>query len=436
MQSRRLAASSSTLAATLFIALAAPACVRDIPGTGPGPDPGTSDPDLGAAVDGGGGGRMPDLAPAWADRDAFCAGGGPVVVVGDNPLANPPACTGQIAGALFQNALCTCEDVLLAGYLKTRAFNSNMGGMPAGGGPVGINGSYAISAGYTDVSGSFSIAGPNSLNLVGYVNVGGDFRLGGTATVPGYTKVGRDAWFRGTYTDLGPIDIGRDLHRGGTVIGVPVHVGGQNAQQSFTIPPPCSCNPKDILDVGKLVDGARTLNDNAAVGLSPKLFENAIGKVSFDLPCGRFYVTSFGGLGDITVNVNGRVALFVDGSISALGVLQFKLAPGAEIDLFVKGNLALTGKMSFGDKSRPAATRIYVGGTSDITLIGASGFVGNLYAPRAAVNGVGDLVASVAVGTLWTAVSPQAAFGFSLAVTAAGTVVIALVLGRLSAGEA
>lgn len=54
----------------------------------------------------------------------------------------------------------------------------------------------------------------------------------------------------------------------------------------------------------------------------------------------------------------------------------------------------------------------------------------------AAVNGVGDLVASVAVGTLWTAVSPQAAFGFSLAVTAAGTVVIALVLGRLSAGEA
>ena len=48
----------------------------------------------------------------------------------------------------------------------------------------------------------------------------------------------------------------------------------------------------------------------------------------------------------------------------------------------------------------------------------------------AAVNGLGDLVASVAVGALWTAISPAAAFSFSLAVTAAGTVAIALALRR------
>ncbi len=61
----------------------------------------------------------------------------------------------------------------------------------------------------------------------------------------------------------------------------------------------------------------------------------------------------------------------------------------AEIDVFVKGNLVLAGKGSFGDKSRPAATRIYVGGASDIVLVGAAGFVGNVYAPRANVTAVG-----------------------------------------------
>ena len=44
-------------------------------------------------------------------------------------------------------------------------------------------------------------------------------------------------------------------------------------------------------------------------------------------------------------------------------VVEFVPGPGAELDLFVKGNLFLTGKMSFGDKARPAATRIYVGGS-------------------------------------------------------------------------
>lgn len=46
----------------------------------------------------------------------------------------------------------------------------------------------------------------------------------------------------------------------------------------------------------------------------------------------------------------------------------------------------------------------------------------------AAVNGLGDLVASAVVGILWTAFSARLAFGFSLAVTAAGTLVIAVVL--------
>jgi MFS family permease len=41
----------------------------------------------------------------------------------------------------------------------------------------------------------------------------------------------------------------------------------------------------------------------------------------------------------------------------------------------------------------------------------------------AAANGVGDLVSSVIVGTLWTTVSPQVAFAYALAMTIAGAIV-------------
>jgi len=51
--------------------------------------------------------------------------------------------------------------------------------------------------------------------------------------------------------------------------------------------------------------------------------------------------------------------------------------------VFVRDNMVVTGAAIFGDPARPSATRIYVGGTGDITIAGASAFVGNLYAPAA-----------------------------------------------------
>ncbi len=46
----------------------------------------------------------------------------------------------------------------------------------------------------------------------------------------------------------------------------------------------------------------------------------------------------------------------------------------------------------------------------------------------AAANGVGDLVSSAIVGTLWTTVSPQVAFAYALAVTIAGAIVTGMAL--------
>ena len=51
------------------------------------------------------------------------------------------------------------------------------------------------------------------------------------------------------------------------------------------------------------------------------------------------------------------MALFVDGAIASTGNLEFNLSPTAEIDIFVRGDLVLTGRATFGQKERPAASR-------------------------------------------------------------------------------
>jgi len=100
-------------------------------------------------------------------------------------------------------------------------------------------------------------------------------------------------------------------------------------------------------------------------------------------------VERMAGIGNIIINVTGRVALFVDDSIATTGNLEFRLAPAGEIDIFIRENLVLTGRATFGEKSRPAASRIYVGGAGDVLLIGDGQFVGNVYAPRSLVTAIG-----------------------------------------------
>src|SRR5690606_14875509 len=88
------------------------------------------------------------------------------------------------------------------------------------------------------------------------------------------------------------------------------------------------------------------------------------------LPCGRYYVNQIGGLGGVTLRIQGRTALFVGGDVWATGLFKIELDPGAELDLFIQDDFVLTGAARFGDRTRPAAMRIYVGGTGDVCLRG------------------------------------------------------------------
>jgi MFS family permease len=66
-------------------------------------------------------------------------------------------------------------------------------------------------------------------------------------------------------------------------------------------------------------------------------------------------------------------------------------------------------------------------GAMTADLVPAAESRGIAYGVLGTVNGIGDLVASVLVGLLWTAVSPVAAFAYAAAAMAAGAVVIARV---------
>lgn len=325
-----------------------------------------------------------------ASSSDICSGKGPIVTIpGPTSSGSYQTCTGRIAETHFVNALCTCKNASITGYLRTRAFDSSTAMTADLGGSVGINQTYLNSAGFTDVGGSFSIAGHDSLTLAGYVKTGGDFRVQGSAKVAGYTNVGRNLWLGDGYTDLGPVTVAGDLHGAGAILAIPMLVSGRTYQETVTVTPPCPCEDKDILDVAAMVADAKVHNDNATGGVISTMFKTLIGYATATLPCGKFYIEGIGGIGDVIFNVTGRAALFVDGSINNIGNLEFRLAPGAEIDVFIRDNLAITGRATFGQKDRPAASRVYVGGDGDVMLVGDGEFVGNLYAPRSLVQAVG-----------------------------------------------
>jgi hypothetical protein len=214
-------------------------------------------------------------------------------------------------------------------------------------------------------------------------------------------RVGRDAWLADRLRAIGRVAITRDLYTaaGGGVSGIAVlDVGGARHTSDVSVAPPCACGAGEVIDVGALVEDARTHNDNTSIGLNADALAPSVGiGTALELPSGRFYLNQIGSVGGIRLRVDGKAALFVGGDLLATGAFRVELSPGAELDLFVGGNLVLTGAALFGDRARPAATRIYVAGSGDIAVAGAAAFVGHLYAPAAnvLVGGFGQIYGSL-----------------------------------------
>lgn len=335
--------------------------------------------------------------PAAVGPSAGAAGEDTGLVV-DDPLVGG-ACSGQVAEDTFASALCSCEDTNVAGYLRTASHREQdaAGDLLA---HVGINRNY-ITTGYANVGGNFTVAGPRDVLFGGLLSAGQDLRLAPAADVAGVVDVGRDAWLGNELRAFGRVEITRDLYADGGAgfRGIAlVDVGGTRHTQAVAIAPPCACGAGELIDVAALVSEAELQNDNASIGLDPAELNVVAGiGAEITLPGGRYYVDQIGGLGGVTLNVTGKTALFIGDDLLATGAFRVELAPDAELDVFVRDNLVITGAARFGDRERPSATRVYVGGTGDVAVAGYAAFVGNLYAPTAniLVGGYGQIYGSL-----------------------------------------
>ena len=310
------------------------------------------------------------------------------------------ACAGEVAAETFASALCSCGDTNIAGYLKTRSFQPGDAGEPERlGGSVGVNENYSTS-GYADVGGGFTVAGARELLFGGLLRAGQDLKLAPSASVAGVVEVGRDAWLTDDVRAFGRVAIERDLYASAGVgfrgIAV-VDVGGEERTQAVSVAPPCACGAGEIIDVSALVAEGEADNDNDGVGLDVDALNAEIGAVEVTLPGGRYFVHQIGGVGAMRLNITGKTAIFVEDDVIATGAFAIELAPDAELDLFVRDNLVITGAARFGDRARPSATRVYVGGTGDVAIAGYAAFVGNLYAPSAnvVIGGYGQIYGSL-----------------------------------------
>jgi hypothetical protein len=317
-------------------------------------------------------------------------------------LSSSPLCRPTTGARTFSRALCSCEDTNVAGFLHTRSFRSrtDAAGTERLGGSVGVNRSY-ITGGLADIGGSFVVSGERDILFGGLLAVGGELRFEPAFDVAGMVSVGGDAHLRRSLRAIGLIGIHGDLYRSAEsqFLGLAlVDVAGERHTAPVDVEAPCACGEGERVNVAAAVAAAREDNDNAEVGLDPHGLDLAVGiGRALTLPSGRYYVHQVGSLGAIELAIDGKVELYVGDDFLAGPLFAVTLAPGAELDLFVQDNFALAGAAVLGDPRRPAATRIYVGGTGDIAVAGLNAFAGNLYAPTAnvLVGGVGKVFGSL-----------------------------------------
>lgn len=354
-----------------------------------------------------GAGAGEDAADGEITREAFCSGRGPVIRVptGDDEQGGAGVCTGTIARRVFKNAICTCEDLLFAGYLNTGSFSSadEVETLIKQGGAVGVNGTTAAGS-YMDVGGSLRIYGgarvEDTYDLAdptlsgGWINVAGDLEAKSPIVLAGLLTVARDARLQGGATFLGVAGIGGTLYTPPGSWPLPA-LASAYKQETMNLEPPCPCRPEQLLDVDAIVQEGKRVNDNhnPAVNLDPRALSNLGFAQILKLPCGRFYLDEITGVGAVRLEIGGRTALFVGGDVATTGAVQIALAPGAELDLFVAGNLTQVGFSPLGDRRRPADVRIFVGGDGDITMVGFEPIGANLYAPRSRLYSPGYLAA-------------------------------------------
>jgi hypothetical protein len=155
--------------------------------------------------------------------------------------------------------------------------------------------------------------------------------------------------------------------------------------------PACDCEPSRLLDVAQLLSARALDNDNASAGLPADALNGFTGTRSVTLGCGRYYLTRIAGSDALSLEISGRVALFIGDNIELNQGLTLSLQEGATAEIFLAGGMTIDGRLELGSGNDGNRVLLAVGGDRNIQLNGAAIIQGSLYAPRAALVTQGTL---------------------------------------------
>lgn len=347
--------------------------------------------------------------PAMGELAPLAGSGGPRSAPLTDPLCyedgvDPETCE-QTRTLAFGHAICSCGDVL-----GTGSFSTETVGAAGARADVGVDQSLSLRIGRRNPTGDLAGGVDGSLVLggTGPAPVGGDapvisgdLKLAGALNFAGSIQVLGDAYSRELPVGTGTLAIAGDLHHDsqlGAAATLPpnVTVAGKLISEDYASAPPCACAPSAMPEITQMIAAAASGNDNARVGIDPNSLVNLIAARPVEFGCGRYFLSTVSSLAGLQWNVSGHVTVFVFGDVAVKGDVAVTLAPDAQLDLVIGGNLTLDGAARFGDPTRPGASRIYVQGQVQLssmgdlptlarptTAFGESVIVGNLYAPAA-----------------------------------------------------
>jgi hypothetical protein len=281
--------------------------------------------------------------------------------------------------------------------LITDAFDSELGPYTTGGvgGSLGTNGGISTNARF-EIGGSLWAAGDNGMTAGAGADlrVRADLQLGGPLASEAVLEVSRNARIDGRL-HAAQVSIGGSLT---LPDGAAIEVSGTQSIGSVLrapvqVEPPCTCDQDKLVDIGAYVQRhqAPANNDNDEKEISTEALTDVSTATTLELDCGRYYFSRIFAPAALTLRITGRTAIFVAGDLAIEDSFLVELEDGAELDLFVAGNIVSSGPLSFGSFRTPARARLYSGGAGTIQLSGGGTFAGNLYAPRA------ELVASAPI---------------------------------------
>ena len=323
----------------------------------------------------------------------FCNGSGPLIPI---PGANTE-CTGVIGATTFLFAVCSCQDVSVSGNLVTDSLAETDGGSVGNGGSIGTNGALDTNS-HLKVNGSvWSLATGEStaVHVKQTSTIFGDVHAGAAVQADEPLTIADNLYLNGDANGDGGISCDFAYVPAGDT-ATSVTASGGIVTMPVVVPAPCDCT--DILDVPTIVSSFANANDDSAVGLTPSSFAT-FPATPVTLPCGQYYFDGVGG-GAVNLVIAGRAAVFVNGDLNAQTSINLTLAPTAQLDLFVSGNLILS-NATLGASDSPARVRVYVGGDT-FTLTGTATIGANIYAPNANVELSSDfeMAGSLFVGSL------------------------------------